>query len=202
LLTSDASALTTTARDPDAGDHSADGDTEHCQFVSEPLAAQTFTAGDAFDYAIQGFENNANNTLFVRVFIGLVSNDGTSALATLRSKANDDVELDVSAIENRYYAGTLSGGYTCAGGERLVIEFSLSGFPGAGGGVQGHNGSLRWGGDGASGDLPENNTSTSTTSNPWIEFANTITFAAGGFVPFPRPRGLTGGMQTLSGGLT
>lgn len=169
--------MTTTAQSPDGADHLVAGDTAHCQFVSDPLEAQTFTIGDAFDYCIQGLEANAANNLFVQVFIGLVSNDGTSALATLRSKQADGTELATS-LTSRYHSGTLSGGYTTTGGERMVIEFSVVGTPTAAAGTQGHNASLRWGGNGAGGDLLENDTQTGTTLNPWLEFTNTITFQA------------------------
>jgi len=56
----------------------------------------------------------------------------------------------------------------------LVIELSLSGTPALPPGN--HNGSLRFGSDGAGGDLPENDTETGTTFNPWLEFANDISF--------------------------
>ena len=177
LLTVDTSALTSTAQTPDGSDHLVAGDTSHVQFVSDPLGAQTFTIGDAFDYAVQGLEAHAANNLQVQIYIALVSNDGTSELATLRSKVAEGTELGTS-LANRYYTGTLSGGYTCTGGERLVVEFSVTGTPTNSGGTQGHNATLRWGGAGAGGDLPENDTATGTTLNPWLEFANTLVWSS------------------------
>jgi hypothetical protein len=176
LLTVDGvSALTTTAQAPDAADHLVAGDTSMVQFVSEPLAPQTFVSGAAFKYSIQGLETDAGDNLFVQVFIGVYSSDGGTLLATLRSKAVDNVEL-ATTLTNRTFAGTLSAGYTAIGGERLVVEFSVQGTPAAAGGVQGHNASLRWGDNGAGGDLPEDDTSTGTTLNPWLEFAATVLF--------------------------
>jgi hypothetical protein len=182
LLRTDTSALTTSAYTPDASDHLVAGNAHHVQFVSDPIGAQTFTIGDAFKWAIQGLEAHANNNLAVAARIFVFSNDGGTLLATL-SDDNTTTELGTS-LANRFRSGTLNGGYTTSGGERLVIEFSVTGTPASGGGVQGHNASLRWGADGASGDLPENNTETGTTFNPWIEFANTITEAPAGD---PRP---------------
>jgi hypothetical protein len=60
-------------------------------------------------------------------------------------------------------------------GDRLVFELGLGGTPTSAGGVQGHNGTLRLGETGLT-DAPANDTSTSTTENPWLEFANTLTF--------------------------
>lgn len=176
LLTSDSSTLTNTTLTPDAADHLSAGDTGFVQFVSAPLGTNVFTAGDAFKYAIQGQEAHTNNNLFVQVWIGIYSNDGSTLLATLRSKVADGTEL-ATASTNRTFSGTLSGSYTTTGGERLVIEISLTGTPGpAASGVQGHNGQLRFGGSGASGDLPEDDTDISTAKNPWLEFANTVSF--------------------------
>ena len=177
LVLTDSSTLTNVALTPDAVDHIAPGATGFVQFVSAPLGANTFTIGDAFKQAIQALEASAPNNLQVQVFIGLVSNDGTSALATLRSKVLEGAEI-ATTLRNTFFSSTLSGGYTTVGGERLVIELSLSGTPTPGGGVDGHNGTLRFGGSGTGGDLPENDTETGTTFNPWIEFANTILFPA------------------------
>lgn len=175
LLTTDTSALTTTAYTPDAADHLVAGDAAHVQFVSDALVAQTFSAGDAFKYAIQCLEANAGNNLQTQIWIGLYSNDGSTLLATLRSKVADTSPAELATtLTNRFYSGTFSGGYTCVGGERLVVEFSFVGTPTAAGGVQGHNGSMRWGGNGAGGDLPEDDTTTGTTFNPWIEFDTLI----------------------------
>jgi len=165
------------AQNPDAVQHTlVNGDTFHAQFVSAPLAAQTFTVGDAFKMALQASEVDVNNNLTVRIFIGLVSNDGATALATLRTKLSIGGEV-LTTIRNNFQSRNLSGGYTAAGGERLVVELSLNGLPSAPGAT--HNGSMRFGGDGSSGDLPENSTETGLTFNPWIEFANTILFSDG-----------------------
>lgn len=172
------STLTTTAIAPDADTHTGSaGDTAFIQFISDPLAVQTFSAGAAFDFAIQGLEANASNNLNVQVFIGIVSNDCSSAIATLRSKVEETTEMATS-LTNRYLTSTLSGSHTTTQGQRLVIEFSLEGTPAAAGGTQGHNGSLRFGTSGT-GDLPEDDSSTSTTLNPWIEFAQTVLFVCG-----------------------
>ena len=176
LSLSDDTAVATDPLNADGADHLVVGDTLFVQFVSEPLAAQTFTSGDAFKFAFQCLEAHSNNNLNLQVWMGIVSGDGTSAVGTIRSKVEDTTEVGPS-LANRFHSSTLSGTVSCTTGDRLVIELSLEGTPGpATGGVQGHNGSIRFGGNGASGDLPENDTETGTTFNPWLEFATTITF--------------------------
>jgi hypothetical protein len=179
LARSDSSALTDQVLAPDAADHIAAADTFFSQFVSEPLAAQTFSVGATVKYALQGLEANAGNNLFVQVWIGIVNNAGTSALATLLSKSLDATELGTT-VASRTASHTLTGGYTATGGERLVVEFSLQGTPVATSQVQGHNGTIKWGSNGAGGDLLENDTQTATNLNPWIEFGTTVTFQSTG----------------------
>jgi hypothetical protein len=173
LPLADSSALGNTAQTPDAADHLVAGDTYHVQFVSDLLAAQTFTSGDAFKYALQAFEANANNEQQLQIYIGVWNG---ASVTTIRSKTAEGTELATS-LTNRFFSGTLSATHSCGTGDRLVVEFSITGTPGpAATGVQGHNATLRWGSNGASGDLPENDTDTATDKNPWIEFANTIVF--------------------------
>lgn len=177
LLTTDASALATEAFTPDAADHLVAGDSHHVQFVSAKMAAgNVFTSGDTLKMALQCLEANAANNLFLQVFVSVVSGDGATVQATLRTKAADNTEM-ATVLTNRFHSTTLSAGYTTVADDRLVVEFSCNGTPTAAGGVQGHNCSIRWGGGGAGGDLAEDDTSTGTTLNPWIEFLTTITFA-------------------------
>lgn len=177
LLTSDSSALTTSAVTPDAADHLVAGDAGHLQFVSEPMAAGiTFTSGNTIKYCVQCLEANAGNNLQVQLFVSVVSSDGGTVRRTLRTKVLEGLELATS-LTSRFHSTTQDGAdYTTVAGDRLVVEFSVSGTPTGAGGVQGHNASLRWGGSGAGGDLLENDTQTGTTLNPWIEFAPTIGF--------------------------
>jgi hypothetical protein len=196
LSTSDSSALTNAATVPDGADHLVAGDAQHVQFVSEPMdAGITFTSGDTIKFAIQGLEAHASNNLAVQLYASIVSEDGTTEQRQLRSKVSEGTELG-TALANRFLSTTQSGAnYTTVAGDRLVIEFSVVGTPTAAGGTQGHNATLRWGGNGASGDLPENDTETGTTFNPWIEFVPNVTFLITealqdmigmGIIPFPR----------------
>jgi len=183
MPTTDASALATVGYTADAADHLVAGDALHRQYVSAAMAAgNVFTTGDTLKTAVQMNENNAGDNMSFQLWVGVVSEDGTTARATLRSKVEDAGELPTT-ITNRFLTTTLSGTYETVAGDRLVVEFSSEGTPTAAGGVQGHNGQMRWGSNGAGGDLPENDTDTGTTLNPWIEFATTIAFASGSVVP-------------------
>lgn len=188
LLLSDASTLATEAYNPDAADHLVAGDALHFQFVSNPLdAGAVFTSGDTLKFCIQGTETTATNNIGVGLFASVVDSAGTTVQATLRSKtAALTIELP-GTLNSRFGTTTLSDSYTLAANDRIVVEFYVIGTPTAGGGINGHNASLRWGSSGAGGDLLENDTQTGTTLNPWIEFATTVTEAAGGATEDPYP---------------
>lgn len=177
LLTVDASALTTVAYTPDGADHLAAGDALHRQFVSAPMVSGlSFTNGNTIKWAVQCLEANAGNNLNLQTWAGVYSEDGSTLRRQLIAKTEDTTEL-ATTLTNRFHSTTQSGAtYTTVTGDRLVVEFSVEGTPTGAGGVQGHNSSLRWGGDGAGGDCGENDTDTGTTLNPWIEFVPNITF--------------------------
>lgn len=171
----DTSALATTAYTPDGADDITAGDSVHSSYVSDAMpAGVTFTSGATIKMAIQGLEPNTSCNQNLQVWIGIYDSAGTTLQRTLRSKAAHATEF-ATALTNRFFTTTQSGAtYTTASGDRLVVEIGCVGTPVAAGGVQGHNCSLRFGGNGAGGDLPENDTETGTTFNPWIEFASTI----------------------------
>jgi hypothetical protein len=181
----DSSALTTTAITPDGADHLALGDTYHFQGVSKSLAAQTIPSGMQLKLALQCLEANAGNNLFLQLWVGIYDRAGSSLLATLLAKTVDATELNTT-IQNRFLNPTTTAGYTCTGGERLVIELSVRGTPSAAGGTQGHNASLRFGSNGAGGDLPENDTEAGATFNPWFETSSDLTFETltGGLIAY------------------
>jgi hypothetical protein len=182
LPTSDSSALSSVAQTPDAADHTGvNGDTFHAQFVSAELPANVaFSTADTVKYAIQGLEAHGGNNLFVQLWVGVYSSDGSTLQATLLTKSLDGTEI-VTAIESsRTASHNLTSSYTTVAGDRIVVEFSVSGTPGGGGGIQGHNATLRWGSDGAGGDVAETDSDQATDVNPWIEFSTDLTGGGGG----------------------
>src|SRR5678815_4127940 len=83
---------------------------------------------------------------------------GTEWSTSLRSKTFLDGD-----------AGT--GSYTTVAGDRLVVEFGHRDASGSS-----ISGSSRWGSTATGGDIPENETTTSTTVRPWFECSLTVTF--------------------------
>ena len=176
LLSPDGSALTTTSYAPDAADDLTNRDSCHRQYVSPPLGLQTLSGNVKAQF--QCLEAHANNQLFLTLKILVCSFDGTSTRATLLAITRaTSLELATS-LTNRTFPSTALSSYTVVNpGDRLVIEVGLGGnVTTAAGGVQGHNGSLRFGCSAAGGDLPENETDTGTTLRPWIEFTNDLQF--------------------------
>ena len=164
--------MATVAYTPDGADHGTAGDSLHRQFVSSALTAGTvFSVGNTLKLAVQGLEAHANNNLNVQLWVGVYSSSH-ALQQTLRGKVEQATELATS-LTNRFLSTTVANAYTTVTGDYLVVEISVEGSPGGGGGVQGHNASLRWGSDGGSGDLPENDTETGTGFNPWFEIQTT-----------------------------
>lgn len=172
LPETDATALATQAYTPDAADHGVAGDAHHVQFVSDALATGTvFDVGNTIKLCLQGLEPNANCNQSLQVWVGVYSSDGSTLRQTLRGKVTA-AEFN-TALRSVFLSTTVATAYTTVSGDRLVVEISCAGSPAGGGGVQGHNASMRWGSDGAGGDLLENDTQTGTTLNPWFEIAST-----------------------------
>ena len=117
--------------------------------------------------------------MLLQLWIGVVGPDGTTPLATLLAKTVDNLEFAYPSAASRIMSATTTA-YTIAAGNagaRLVVEISISGTPTAAAGIQGHNCRMTFGSDGFGGDLPGNDTESGETFyNPWLEFANTLTF--------------------------
>lgn len=173
LAAVDSSTLTTTAYTPDSSDHLVAGDACHRQYVSAPLQAQTFSGNIKAQF--QCLEAHANNNLSISLLVKVCSGDGSSTQAFLLALTADGTEVNTS-LRNITFASVALTGYTCIDGDRLVVEVGLSGAPTASGGVQGHNGSIRFGCSASGGNLPENDTDTGTTLRPWIEFSGGVLF--------------------------
>lgn len=151
------------------------------QYVSEPMnAGQVFTSGSTFLKAqLQCREfNNGDNTrsgLSVRI----VSQDGTTTRATLLTIDNYGLATgefrNNNVLRNAAYADgdTVTASYTTVSGDRLVVEIGYT--DNAGSTVEGQ---CRYGAPTGT-DLPEDETTTTATNVPWIEFSNTITFRTG-----------------------
>ncbi len=176
VTTPDASALITEDYSPDAADHLVDGDALFRQYVSDPVAVQTIGA-QSVTGQFQTIENNAANNISITVKLFVVSNDGATIKETLLAITRDATE-SATALTNRTWSGGTTTSANVEDGDRIVLEIGQGGTPTGAGGVQGHNGDIRWGNSASGGDLPVDDTETGTTFRGWIEFANTITFQA------------------------
>lgn len=173
MPTTDGTTLSNNPYAPDAADHHVDGDSMYVQYTTDALTTGTvFDVGNTVKLAAQCFESNAGNNLTLQLWVGVYSNDGSTLRATLRGKVANATEMATS-LTNRFISSTVASAYTTVAGDRLVIEISATGTPTAAGGVNGHNFTLRLGSNGAGGDLPENDTETGTTFNPWFEIEST-----------------------------
>ena len=145
------------------------------QYVSAPIGAQTLGA-QAIRFQIRASETAGGNNLFTALTIRVFAPDATTVRGTVLALTVDDTEVSNGSLINRALTAT-SSSVTAQDGDYLVAEIGLSGDPLSGG----HNGSMRIG-DAAASDLAQDDSSTSD-NNPWIEFANTITFSSGAVTP-------------------
>lgn len=172
--TVDSSTLTTTAYTPDAADDHTSKDAMHRQYVSDPLLAQNISGNVKAQF--QCLEANAGNNLFITLKIYIISNDGTTAKETLLAITRETTTELGTSLANRQFSSLAISAADVEEGDRLCVEVGLGGTCTAAGGVNGHNGSIRFGCNASSGDLPEDETQTGTTYRPWIEFDDTIGF--------------------------
>lgn len=144
------------------------------QYMSLPLAVgQSISASQAFKAQIRISETDAGNNIFATVGLRIIAGDGSSVRRTMLPIASDDVEAAVGTLTNRKLAAnTTNAAYTTNYGDRLVFEIGIGGDPAAG---KSHSSTIRLG-DSAGSDLPEDDTST-TDLNPWMELADTLSFA-------------------------
>jgi hypothetical protein len=141
------------------------------QWISGPITAQTLSA-QTLKLQIRAAESNAAADLYASISVRVVSNDGNTVRGTILTLVRDSTEF-ASTLTNRGYSATTTQ-VVASANDRIVIEIGQGGDPTGGGN---HNdGTLRIG-DTAASDLPENDTATDDY-NPWVQFANTISFAA------------------------
>jgi hypothetical protein len=146
------------------------------QYVSDPIAAQTIAAGTVKGQ-VRCLESAANDNLdLVPLLIRVCSNDGS----TFRSPAIIALGDYAAALEfattltNRKIAdGDTTSSVDAQDGDRIVIEIGEKNS-GTGSSV---SGTFSFG-DNDTTDLAED-TTTTTTNNPWIELSSNIVFGVG-----------------------
>lgn len=140
--------------------------------VSPSLKAQTISGTVKGQFRMNVSSTNGC-TAVSAVKITVINSVGT-VVATLLSITSGTLAL-TTTLTNRISpaAGTAIGSYTCADGDRIVIEIGVIRTSG----TTARNGTISFG-DNAASDLTEDNTATSV-SNPWMEFSATIKFNKG-----------------------
>lgn len=162
---------------PDAADHLVDGEACAIQFVSKGLGAQTISA-QTVTLVIQSQEPNAGCNQAMSWKLYVVNAAGSSVVGTLVAYRRDNNEMLHVAGGGRVSRtdSTTCSSLAVSNGDRLVLEVGSGGLPTAASAVQGHNPTF-WFGDSSATDLPNSDSDTTTTKNPWLEFAtDTLTF--------------------------
>jgi hypothetical protein len=144
------------------------------QYVSDPIAAQTIIG--TVKGQVRGYEGNANHDSVSAIGIRIVSNNGATVRGTLEAityptlLATNEYGL---SIANRYtpISSTALSSVTAQSGDRIVIEIGYHRY----GTTPAGSSTLNFGDNGAI-DLPEDQTTTSATMEPWIEFSQDIIF--------------------------
>lgn len=185
----DADAMVTKAITFDSADHGVDMNALFIQGVSAPILRRGWAlVGADFTGQFQCLEAHAANNLFLQTNIYLVSEDGQTVRHLLAQNSSSTEASTTLTNRSILSAGTNSLTMSQEG-DRLVIEVGLGGTPGGGGGVQGHNGSIRYGDNATSGDLLVNETETGTTYRPWVSYTENLLFGAGGPTRLPSSSG-------------
>lgn len=161
------SSAMTTVSFTDSDD--TDRDVLFRQYTSDPIAAQTIAA-QTVKIQMRCAEVGQFRNMFLAWAVKVMSNDGSIERGVLVALQRDGLEATVTTLTNRSDSAT-SSQVVAQQGDRIVIEVGMGGDPTLG---SNHDSSLSIGDDSGS-DLPEDDTSTDAF-NPWVEFANTVTW--------------------------
>lgn len=135
------------------------------QYVSPPLAAQTF--GNSFKAQMRGFVSSTTSTdISIFMFVVFISPSGGLRAFPMAGPVFSTSLSTVST--NRTITGTLTSS-SVQTGDRLVI---LIGFKRNSGTIA-RTGSIVFGGGNLT-DLPEDNTTTTSGFKSWVEFSQTL----------------------------
>lgn len=142
------------------------------QAIAGPFPAQTYAA-QTISWTFQLDEEATDANLFMTVGIRALAEDDLAVLGTLVAIRRDASELAVSLTTPMARTDSVtSTAVSPAESHYLVFEIGVGGTPTSA--AVGHAGRVRIGTTAAGGDLPANDTDTTTNKRPWINFANTI----------------------------
>lgn len=148
----------------------------HRQYIGPPMAAgNVFDTSVTYKCYIQVFESAANDNCVSRLGLRIVDIQGVVQHTVLAvADYSTGSEWNPTTARSKAFADgdAGSGSYTTKDGDRLVLEIGHSDAAGTT-----ISGSSKWSfAVGATGDLPENETDTSTTLVPWFETSLNIVF--------------------------
>ena len=146
---------------------------QHIQLVSMPLGAQTIT-GTVKGYALFS-ESDLTQDCRVQCEMRIIAPDGTVRGTLLAADAGAlSSEFTTTATNRRIpllaATNTLTS-VTALDGDYLVIEIGHRTHVAS---ATAYTATIRWHDDPATGDLPEDETTTTTTLAPWLEFSQTL----------------------------
>lgn len=145
------------------------------QGISEPLAAQSITGN--FSGTCCCRENTSLSTnAFTQCGVFVIDGSGTRVATLIAGQTSGGTEFNNPSANNRTFprngAAAVSS-YTCSAGDRICVELGIRVLSTR----TADTVNLYLGDNGAS-DLPfGDGTSNNLTINPWVEFANSLTFA-------------------------
>lgn len=146
-------------------DSSSNLDVACYQFIYGPLQAQTISGNVKAQVLVN--ENVSGANAYLQMNIRVIAPDGSTVRGTALAHSTYGNEL-VTTVTNHTFPSTALSSVAAQEGDYLVIEMGYRGT-----GATTSSSSFYMGDDGSE-DLPENETSTSSSPNPWIEFSNYI----------------------------
>lgn len=167
MVTTKISSAMTTVSFNDA--NSADRDILFRQYISDPIAGQTI-ASQVVTANARYSQTNAANNMVPRMVVRVIADDGTVRGTITDSTGGTEA---ATSLTGRLLTAGASTQVVSSDGDRIVLEIGLGGNPT---GAAEHDSSMSVGDDSAS-DLDETETDTGA-DNPYLNFANTITFAS------------------------
>ena len=143
------------------------------QFISPQMAAYSWTTADEIKLQC-GLFGDTNSITYLSAAIRVVSGDGATVRGTLWqghsiSAANGNRSLGGSGAHVH-----VAGSVAQQAGDRIVVELGVEWVASTG------TGTYTITGDDNASDYPEDDTDTSWTKNPWVEFSPTIADYSGG----------------------
>lgn len=150
------------------------------QFISPPLETPGTIGTGTVKGQVYATESSSAADLRAQMSIRVVSRDGTTVRGTLLGFDTGALGTDefsvYSTFTNRQFprgGSTALSSVAASDGDRIVIEIGFRGHEGT---ATNRDARFRFTAGGLSGDLPEDQTTTTRGYSTWMEFSETFTF--------------------------